>query len=131
MAICVNTGDEDTGRKNGAPCTSSAKGPRTRSAVLENLGQEVLFVDALPSSESVSASGRAMWILLFYRDKKTREVRCELSCPINISTEGYVDGWKERIILTPTPFDEDVLNLIGDGEGPQSPEINVEIKKRG
>jgi hypothetical protein len=131
VAVCVNTGDEDTGRKDGAPCTGSAKGPRTRYAILENLGQSVLLFDeALPSAEVMNRIGRAMWILLMYRDKKAREVRCELSRPISITPEGYVDGWAERIILTATPFDEDTISLTDGGDGPQSPEIDLEIKKR-
>lgn len=130
VAICVNTGDEDTGLKVGAPCTGSAKGPKTRKAVLENLGQTVLFIDELPTPELLNKSGRAMWILLMYRDKKAREVRCELSRPISINAQGYVDGWAERIILSPTPFDEDLISLTDDGNGPQSPEIDLDIKKR-
>ena len=43
VAISVATGDEETGMKEGAPCTSSAKGPKTALAILENLGQGVLF----------------------------------------------------------------------------------------
>src|SRR5271154_4652282 len=73
IAISVNTGDEQTGRKDGAPCTSSAKGPITKRAILENLGQGVLFhADTLPATEVVNVSGRATWILLMYRDKTAR-----------------------------------------------------------
>lgn len=132
LALCVNTGDEDTGREIGAPCTGSAKGPRTRKAVLENLGQNVLFIDEVfPSAEAVSKNGRVVWILLMFRDKKAREVRCELSRPISINAQGYVDGWAERIILSSTPFDEDRSNFIDNGDRPlSSPEIDLDIKKR-
>jgi hypothetical protein len=128
IAISVSTGDEDTGRKDGSPCTSAAKGPRTARAILENLGQGVLF-ESLPPAELVNAGGRATWILLMFRDMKTRELRCELSRPIRMAPEGYVDGWAERIILSATPFDEGAL-ARGDVEGPQSPEIEVKITKR-
>ena len=130
VAICVNTGDEDTGVEKGTPCTRSKKGPRTRRAVLENLGQRVLFIDELPTKEVVVRSGRAVWILLVHRDVEAREVRAELSQPISITDDGKVDGWLERIILTSTPFDDDLISIIEDGNGPQNPEIDIEIKKR-
>lgn len=72
-----------------------------------------------------------MWILLIYRDKDNFEVRCELSRPINMAREGYVDGWAERIILTAVPFGDRPVSLTGEDDGPKTPEIDVEIKKRG
>ena len=61
---------------------------------------------------------------------RAREVRAELSQPISISDEGKVDRWKERIILSSTPFDDDLFSLIEGDNGPQTPEIDIEIKKR-
>jgi hypothetical protein len=58
-----------------------------------------------------------------------QELRCELSCPIAMTEDGYVDGWKERIILRPALFDDP--SKITEPQGPSSPEIIVEIKKRG
>ena len=125
LAICVNTGNEDTGIQDGSPCTRSTKGPQTRQAILENLGQLRLF----PATD-VIREGRTVWILLIHRDMRAREVRAELSQPISISDEGKVDRWKERIILSSTPFDDDLFSLIEGDNGPQTPEIDIEIKKR-
>lgn len=86
--------------------------------------------EPLPPAELVNRRGRVMWILLMYRDRATREVRCELSRPVSMAPEGYVDKWAERIILSTTPFDEDMISLTDGGNEPQSPEIDVEIKKR-
>jgi hypothetical protein len=72
-----------------------------------------------------------MWVLLVYRDREAGEVRCELSSPISMGPEGYVDGWSERIILAATPFGDNVISLTDGDGGPKSPEIDVEIKKRG
>ena len=125
LAICVNTGNEDTGIQDGSPCTRSTKGPQTRQAILENLGQLRLF----PATD-VIREDRTVWILLIHRDMRAREVRAELSQPISISDEGKVDRWKERIILSSTPFDDDLVSLIEGDNGPQTPEIDIEIKKR-
>ena len=130
VAISVAAGDEETGRKDGYPSTSSAKGPRTVSAIVANQRQLVFPEMMLRPIESLNASGRATWLLLMHRDKDAREVRCEFSRPISMDPEGRVDGWAERIILSSRSFDGYEDSLVGDGNGPQSPEITVEIKRR-
>ena len=129
LAICVNTGNEDTGIQDGSPCTRSTKGPRTRRAIRENLGQLHLFGDEPLPATDVIRKGRTVWILLIHRDMRAREIRAELSQPISISDEGKVDRWKERIVLSSTPFDDDLVSLIEGDNGPQTPEIDIEIKK--
>lgn len=129
IALSVATGNEDTGRKDKDPVTASAKGPRTISAIVANQNLP-LFPELLPSAESLEATGRATWLLLVCRDSDAREMRCELSRPIGMDSEGRVDGWAERIILPPRPFDGIEETLVGGGNGPQSPEITLEIKRR-
>lgn len=129
IALSVATGNEDTGRKDRDPVTASAKGPRTVSAITANQNQ-LVFPEMLPSLESLKATGRTTWLLLLYRDTDAREMRCELSRPIGMDSEGRVDGWAERIILSPRPFDGIEGALVGGGNGPQSPEITLEIKRR-
>ena len=129
IALSVATGNEDTGRKDKDPVTASAKGPRTISAIVANQNLP-LFPEMLPSAASLKAKGRATWLLLVYRDTDAREMRCELSRPIGMDSEDRVDGWAERIILSPRPFDGIEDSLVGGGNGPQSPEITLEIKRR-
>lgn len=129
VALSVATGNEDTGRKDKDPVTASAKGPRTISAIVANQNLP-LFPEMLPTAESLKATGRATWLLLVCRDSDAREMRCELSRPIGMDSEDRVDGWAERIILSPRPFDGIEDTLVGGGNGPQSPEITVEIKRR-
>jgi hypothetical protein len=130
IALSVATGNEDTGRKDNDPLTASAKGPRTVDAVVANQRQLVLFAEMLPPKETLKDRGRATWLLLLHRDLDAREMRCELSRPISMDDDGRVDGWAERIILTSRPFDG-LGGVLADGDnGPQSPEITVEIKRR-
>jgi len=130
LAISVQTGNDNTGRKDAQPRTSSVKGPRTAGVIQTNL-QALLFPDmALPSKESLDVPGRTTWILLIHRDLKTTELRCELSRPISMSEDGHVDSWAERIILTATPFDSNPMSGIdGNPSGGSTPEITVAIKK--
>jgi hypothetical protein len=99
-------------------------------AVADNEAQYKLFPDMRLTPTDLKAIGaRETWILLFYRDHETREVRSELSRPINVNMEGKVDGWAERIILKSRPIGGDVLEIPND-ETPQTPEIKVNINRR-
>lgn len=131
MAITATSGDADTGIRDGFPCTRSAKGPRIADAIMANQRR----FDFMEESESIVASmnvpGRATWLFLIYRDFVRGELRYELSHPKHMGEDGHVDGWIERIIFPPVPFDIDDLMRLGTDDGGQSPEITVEIKKVG
>jgi hypothetical protein len=131
LAIIVATGDQNTGNKVINPCTKSVKGPQTIKAVEENDRQNTLFpmkLDTADVKKMCEVGGRETWMLLFHRDLETREVRCELSRPINVDEEGHVAAWAERIILNSIPFDADTLKIPTDA--PQTPNIDVNVKLR-
>lgn len=133
VAIAVATGDEATGRSDEKPCTKSSKGPRTAEAVAVNERQLELFGNLPLRPEQLAMFNECMtWLLLFHCDTEAREVRCELSRPVKMDEEGYVDDWAERVILTAFPFGGDSAKVpnIPLTDAPQSPEIVVEIKKR-
>jgi hypothetical protein len=126
IAIIVSTGNEDTGRKEGKPSTKSTKGARTAEAIACNL-EHTLFGDIRKITKN--ADGKATYMLLFHRDEELEEVRCELSRPLKINEDDdRIDEWTERIILRPIPFSSGSRILVGDG--PQTPNIDVEIKRR-
>ena len=130
VAIAVATGDEATGRTDRKPCTKSAKRPRTAGAVATNERQMLLFGPLeLRPEHLTKINERMTWLLLIHSDFEVREVRCELSRPVNMNEEGRVDDWAERIILSASSFDADVA-AVPSGNVPQSPEIIVKIKKR-
>jgi hypothetical protein len=72
------------------------------------------------------------WMLLIHRDPIVGEVRCELSLPIALDSEGHIDEWSERIILEPVDFERtsDALPDADQGESNDG-EIKIEIKRRG
>lgn len=126
IAITVSTGDEDTGRRNGSPCTKSGKGPRTITPVTANALQMKLFGEVRLQPEDLeSINGQMTWILLFHRDTKEMEIRCELSRPVGMNQEGQVDGWVERILLGSMPFGSDRLENVE-----QSPNVEIEVKRK-
>jgi hypothetical protein len=129
LAIVVASGDHQTGRKDGAPPrTTCPKGPQTIAAVAENK-QLFLFAEMQPrmSSPSDAIIRRVTWLLLMCRDYQAQELRCELSQPVGVGTDGHVNRWAERIILRCTPFDKIPLNKP---RASQTPEIDIAIKKR-
>jgi hypothetical protein len=128
VSIIVATGDEYTGLPDLTPSTRSSKGPRTVNVVEGNSNQIPLF-DFKSRPEVIDQSGEKLtWILLFHRDKTSNEVRCELSCPVNINDEGQIDAWAERIILPSIPFGVDSIEVPIDV--PQTPAITLKIKRK-
>jgi hypothetical protein len=126
ITIIVSTGNEDTGRADGEPSTKSSKGPRTAEAIASNL-MNTLFGDIRKIASK--PDDRATYMLLFHRDEELEEVRCELSSPLKINEDdGRIDEWTERIILGSMPFDGG--SKISTGNGPQTPDLNVEIRRR-
>ena len=133
VAVSVASGDEATGQPDKSPCTRSSKGPRTAKAVAVNHHQYNLFGEIRLCPEDVAQlqdQKRMTWILLFHYDIASSELRCELSRPLHISGEGIVDGWTERLILTATPWDEGLVERTPEADGPQSPDVVVEVKRR-
>lgn len=126
IAIAVATGDDATGRKGVQPTTKSSKGPSTADAVSSN--QLQLDFDFPMVEVSASPEEKRMtWILLVHRAHT--EVRCELSLPTSMGSDGRVDGWRERIILGAIPTDPDVVEITPPTP-PDQPDINVSVRRR-
>lgn len=130
MAIAVATGDDATGRFDFSPTTKSSKGPSTIDAVASNQMQlELPYVfDAapVPAVDDSLEEKRMTWILLVHRARG--EVRCELSLPTSMGSDGRVDGWRERIILKSIPTDTEFVEITPPQ--PLQPDISVDVKRR-
>ena len=131
IAITVWTGDAGTGRADKQPGTKYGKGEKARALVSNNYRQAELFPEEEMAlwSESKSNEDRVTWVLLVHRDTYAREVRCELSRPVGIAPDKRVDGWIERILLTPIAFDDDAIELPLNDES-KSPDVDVAITRR-
>ncbi len=142
IALTASSGDDCTGIEGLVPRTRNPKGTTIKDATTSNRAQLGLFEDMDSPPEPVDLEAIkewATWLLLTYRDKVKRAVRCELSRPIEIGIDGRVDGWAERIILGSIPFDGDEVSLTrgndrgGDGSGSAgegSDAIQVEVRRR-
>lgn len=122
LAITAAAGDEYTGIKERNPATKSSKGSLTESAIKSNSLKYTLWGDIRKPNT------RETWILLYYRDKVTLEIRSELSLPVDMNSEKQVDRWSERIILSVIPYSGIPTRVPGDQ--PKTPDIDIQIRRR-
>ena len=104
VSIIVSSGDKGTGNPNKTPKTKNGKGEQTKKVVFQNSMTPSLFpeFDAEHIKELEISS---TWMLLYHIDMKAKQVRMELSLPMEIDFyDTRVTSWKERIILPALDF---------------------------
>lgn len=121
VAIAIATGDAGTGRPEFLPSTKAPKGPKTRDAIGMNRTQLGLF----SKNDSIMPK-RTTWFLLIRRSGNN--VLSELSLPLSMGEDGYIDRWQERIMLRPFPIDgSQKFEIIPPS--PQ-PDITIDIRRK-
>lgn len=112
LAIVATSGDGGTGDRKWLPSTKYAKGVAVVDAVERNV-QLALFSDvdvevgkALGAVAASTNNELKTWIYLY---RVTPEgIFSELSLPETITDQGYIDRWRERIIVPRYLFDDTV-----------------------
>jgi hypothetical protein len=123
IAINIATGDSGTGRSDLVPSNKAPKGNTTAEAISVN-NQQLEFDLPVPDLPHVRGEpGVLTWFLLLHRTRG--EIRCELSLPSQMSADGQITRWQERIILTATPLDEKV-----EIDPSQAPDVHIDVKRR-
>jgi hypothetical protein len=124
-AIAVATGNEATGVAHESPITKSVKGPSTVESVEANRLQAWLPGMEPPSTSSKEDEAQpTTWLLLIHH--APNELRAELSQPVEIGTDGRINGWRERILLRSVPLDPEPLAITP----PSLPDLDVEIRRK-
>jgi len=126
-ALAVAAADAGTGRPKSTPSTRSTKGPATKTAVDHNQLSFADVVDAFPKPQETEKADRT-WLLLHYVDEEAEEIRAELSLPVHMDGNGYVDSWLERIILETIPH---VSTPVGDFDIGEEIDVPVERRSQG
>lgn len=132
-AIIPYAGNQDTGIVEGFPETKHRRGKQTKLPVnskptqvdifpTESFNFNYLTTDKLEIKEA--------WILLYYRDKATKEVRYELSSPKSKDKfpKGHINDWHERLIFTPISFDDTVKALSIDSQEHKSQDFDIPVE---
>lgn len=123
LAICVTTGDKETGKYDPArpfikPRPKHPKGIMLKIAIDANgwLFPELAAVAEIKAKKLRAAEKRATWILLIHREGD--RVYAELSLPSVFSVD-QVQDWHHRIILDPLDVEPliDVRDDSGDDAG--------------
>lgn len=130
VLLMVTTGDGATGRPERFPQSKNVKGSKVAGLIQLNATQmELVTLERHPQH---LAAETFLWVLLLHRDEKHKELRLELSRPSSISSNRQrINGWSERIILSPIEFDDDTFVDVGIPTA-QAPETRVEVNwKRG
>ncbi len=126
-AIGVASGDQRTGHPDKTPATRTEKGPATRQAVSQN---QLSFASISKEFER-DASLRKTYLLLFHRDEDADEIRAELSLPAEMTGDGFVVEWQERIVLSVHPTSSSGLSVPTTDDGPDdSSDIDVPVTKK-
>lgn len=124
MAINVATGDAGTGDPTADVSNRARKGSSTADAISVNQVQLEMDLPVPDMAHLRSDDGPLTWFLLLYRAEN--EVRAELSLPLDLSPDGRITRWQERIMLPSLPLDD-------PGATPEmsaGPDFDIPIKRR-
>lgn len=129
IAIAVTTGDDATGLASRSPASKSAKGPSTTDALEINRRQLYLPGMEPPAlvEEQDEEQQPTTWLFLVHHAQG--EIRCELSLPLDVSDDGRVSVWQERILLPSMPLDPQSVD-IAPIVPPSQPDIDVAVRRK-
>lgn len=131
FAVVATTGNSQTGSSVGPPPTTKyAKGASYQKVVQDNEQLTLpFFVDEMygPRLHDIVADGpRATWVLLYH--VTVSGVAAELSLPGQITEQGYVDQWTERILIPFQPFED--VRIGDDKPGQDGQDFDVTVERR-
>ena len=124
MAINVATGDAGTGRPTANVSNKAPKGISTADAISVNQVQLELDLPVPDLPHVRGEDGPLTWFLLLHR--AGTEVRCELSLPSQISPDGRITRWQERIMLPSIPLDDAEIEIVA----PEGPDLDIDVKRK-
>ena len=136
VAIATRRGDSGTGTEQGPRLLDVGEATQEATRRNDQLERQTVMEvvmemkPALPPAPAPQEEKWRTYILLVYRDPVLKEVRCELSLPVNLVEENgktLVFEWEQRNILDPVPLDDDRL------EEPQvddESEVDISVEPR-
>lgn len=126
ISIAVVSGNENTGLESRVPSTKRRRGAVTTRLVDDNkqLQLDLPTPDLPPKVNEDGKEVRQTWVLLHFFDRN--ELRFELSRPVRIGDDGYIEAWKERIIFPAVPIDGIALPVLP--EYADQPDVDVQPK---
>jgi len=123
-AINVATGDAGTGIPTANVSNKAPKGVSTADAISVNQVQLELDLPVPDMPHVRGDDGPLTWFLLLHRSE--REVRCELSLPSQLSPDGRITRWEERIMLPSVALDDAEIEI----EIPKGQDLDIDVKRK-
>jgi hypothetical protein len=131
ISLNVAGGDKATGIASLNPSTRSPKGVKLTSAVEANCGWLFEEMNPAKAADPTNSAHIDSWLLLAYWNREQQSVQLELSLPIKMGKDSRPVDWSERILLPAIKYgDPAKMTPPIFGEGPKTPEIVIEIKRR-
>jgi len=124
MAINIASGDIGTGIPTANVSNRAPKGVSTADAISVNQVQLELDLPVPDMPHVRGDEGPLTWFLLLHRAGS--EVRCELSLPSQISADGRITRWQERIMLPSIPLDGTEVEIVA----PVGPDLDIDVKRK-
>ena len=123
--ILPSSGNLSTGNPNQTPINKNPKGYRTIQ-IIEKVAQGNLFTGYPDQSDDVY---NELFILLYYcTDQK---LKMELSKPLQITRQGKIVAWQERIIIPEyNLYDFDPSKYNNSPNLPDSDSLDIEVLRR-
>ncbi len=126
ISIVVMTGNSETGKQGfDDPTNQAEKGVVVEGIVHSNRQLELFNQDSLKKAKE-KRDETQVWAFLYHYDKKTNEVRFELSYPTGFGKRKITD-WGERILLGAIP--NDPTNFAMPTDVPNAP-ATVEVEPK-
>jgi len=126
LAVVIQSGDRNTGISGVIPSTRIPKGSCTKMLVNHNDFLQIDMFEGAIQNLDEDLGQRELWVLLISQSNK--EIRMELSLPVNIDSAGNITAWSKRIILEPIEFDYTRTSL--DAITEFAPEQDVIVSRR-
>ena len=124
IAINIASGDAGTGMPTASVSNRAPKGVSTADAISVNQVQLELDLPVPDMPHVRGDEGPLTWFLLLHR--AGAEVRCELSLPSQISVDGRITRWQERIMLPSIPLGGAEVEIAA----PEGPDLDIDVKRK-
>lgn len=131
IAIIVSSGDGGTGREGVPVKTKNQKGKLVDLIINNNL-KSIRQISMFENSDeflnkNICFDVKEIWYLLFFYDETKKEIRCELSLPIQVESNHQINKWAKRILLNSI----DVTSGLSIDSKPEfNNDIDIEVTKK-
>ena len=134
IALYVCTGCKQTGLVDGSPQSKTKKGRYTLELFNinnNNIGSDNydLFQEYFPKTKSNNPLNCEIWFLLHHYNKGDNKVYAELSQPTYVDQQGFVKGFKNRVIIDINDIDVDDVRDNVKPKDNFTPKIDIDLEE--